>query len=109
MRSRAQYGGPGVVAFFTRPTSLQAYMHGRGARRLRAVLGFAVSNRVSERCSVTVATSDFISGMCGAPETTRSCRSNAASVPNNVKLLQTRTTKGHLVRLNSRARHDPRL
>ena len=26
LRSRAQYGGPGVVAYFSRPTSLQAYM-----------------------------------------------------------------------------------
>ena len=28
LRSRAQYGGPGVLAFFTRPTSLQAYILG---------------------------------------------------------------------------------
>ena len=25
LRSRAQYGGPGVLAYFSRPTSLQAY------------------------------------------------------------------------------------
>ena len=35
---------------------------------------------VNERCRVTAATSASISGMCGATETTRSRRSNAASV-----------------------------
>ena len=38
----------------------------RGAQRLWAFLGFAVSNRVNERCSVTVVTAAFISGTCGA-------------------------------------------
>ena len=63
----------------------------RRARRLGAVVGFAASNRVNERCRVTAATSASISGMCGATETTRSRRSNAASVPTSVQLVHART------------------
>ena len=58
----------------------------RRARRLGAVVGFAASNRVIERCRVTAVTSASISGMCGATEPSRSCCSNAASVPTSVQL-----------------------
>ena len=54
-----------------------------GAQRLWAVHGFAVSNRVPVLCclcSVTGATSAFISVRCRAPETTRLCRADVASV-----------------------------
>ena len=61
----------------------------KGAWRL--VLGFAASHRVNERCCVTAATSAFISGMCSATETTRSCFSNAASVPTSVQLVPAKT------------------
>jgi hypothetical protein len=57
----------------------------RGAQRLSAVLGLAVSNRVPVRCSVTVATSAFILGTSGAPETTRSCRAIAAPANDKVR------------------------
>ena len=40
---------------------------------------------------MTAATSASVSGMCGATAQTRSCRSNAASVPTSVQLVHART------------------